>query len=136
MAGRDYPYAKETRGITVRVRPVFLDDQSSSAAERYIWAYHVRIENAGPMPVQLMRRRWRIVDGLGKVIEVEGEGVIGEQPVLDPGEAFEYTSGTPLSVPSGIMAGSYAMVDEDGAAFDIEIPAFSLDAPWARRTLN
>lgn len=136
MAGQEYPYAKETRGITVRVRPVFLDDQSSAADGRYIWAYHVRIENDGAMPVQLVGRRWRIVDGSGKVVEVEGKGVVGEQPVLDPGEAYEYTSGTPLSAPSGIMAGSYSMLGEGGEAFDIEIPAFSLDSPWTRRTIN
>ncbi len=132
----DYPYAKQTGKITVRVRPVFLEERSSSVEDRYIWAYHVRIENDGGDAVQLMRRHWRIVSSIGKVIEVEGEGVIGEQPVLEPGTVFEYTSGTPLPTPSGIMSGTYSMVDHDGQSFEIEIPAFSLDSPWSPRTLN
>lgn len=136
MEGQDYPYASETRGITVRVRPVFLADRSSAADGRYAWAYHVRIENGGRARVQLLRRRWRIVDGRGGVTEVEGRGVVGEQPVLGPGESYEYTSGTPLSSPSGIMAGTYAMVDDGGRTFDVEIPAFALDTPWAPRTVN
>jgi ApaG protein len=100
-------YAETTRSIKVTVKPFYLEDQSSPAENHYVWAYHVRIENQGPEIVQLRRRHWRITDGLGRVQEVRGPGVVGEQPVLKPGEAYEYTSGTPLSTPSGIMVGSY-----------------------------
>lgn len=123
-------YSKTTRGIRVTVEPAFLEEQSSPAEGRYFWAYRVRIENGGAETVQLLRRHWRITDALGRLQEVRGDGVVGEQPVLGPGEAFEYTSGCPLTTPSGIMAGAYAMETPDGRAFDAEIPAFSLDSPY------
>lgn len=129
-------YQKESWGITVRVRPFYLEEQSVPHEERYLWAYQVRIENRGAGKVQLMTRHWRIVDGRGQAIEVEGEGVVGEQPVLAPGETFEYASGTPLSQPSGIMSGTYSMQGEDGRQFDVEIPAFPLESPWSPRTLH
>lgn len=132
----DYPYEATTGDITVMVLPVYVEDQSDPSENRYVWAYHVRVENNGTMTVQLMNRHWIIADGHGRMHEVQGEGVVGEQPVLEPGDAFEYTSGCPLSTPSGIMRGSYGLVDEDGNAFDVEIPAFSLDSPFALRTLN
>ncbi len=129
-------YSETTRSITVRVEPVYLEDQSSPAVNQFVWAYRVRIENNGKSTVQLMRRHWKITDALGRLQEVKGAGVVGEQPVLRPGEAYEYSSGTPLSTPSGIMMGSYQMESEDGEQFDIVIPAFSLDSPFQTRRIN
>ena len=122
-------YSKTTRDIQVTVRPIFLADQSSPAENHYVWAYHVRIENNGGEPVQLRNRFWHITDGLGRVQEVRGAGVVGEQPLIQPGTAFEYTSGTPLATPSGIMVGSYQMETTTGQRFDVAVPAFSLDSP-------
>jgi len=129
-------YEETTCGITVSVRPVYLDDQSTPAAGHYVWAYQVRISNGGPRTVQLVSRHWRITDANGQRIEVKGDGVVGEQPILRPGEAFEYTSGTPLATPSGFMVGTYQMVSEDGDRFDIAIPAFSLDSPHDRTQVH
>lgn len=129
-AKQDPDYAVTTRGIRVSVRSFYLDDQSQPEENQYVWAYRIRIENTGDEPVQLLRRSWRITDARGRLVEVDGEGVVGEQPSLDPGEAFEYTSGTPLDTPSGFMAGFYHMVaTRSGEPFDVEIPAFSLDSP-------
>lgn len=128
-------YALTTRSITVTVKPVYLDDQSSPGDNHYVWAYRVRIENHGDQTVQLLRRHWKITDAMGRVQEVQGSGVVGEQPVLHPGDAYEYTSGTPLPTPSGIMVGSYQM-EADGERFDIGIPAFSLDSPHETVRLN
>ena len=129
MAG----YSATTRGIRVSVQPVFLEDQSEPDCGRYVWAYRVRIENAGRETVQLLRRTWRITDAHGHVLNVSGDGVVGEQPTLEPGETFEYTSGTPLETPSGFMEGEYHMVASlSGEAFDVAIPAFSLDSPHGR----
>ncbi|MCW0183433.1 Co2+/Mg2+ efflux protein ApaG [Zavarzinia sp.] len=129
-------YDKTTRAIHVTVRPTFLEDQSSPDENYYVWAYRVQIENQGSETVQLRDRYWRITDGLGRVQEVRGPGVIGEQPVLKPGERFEYTSGTPLATPSGIMLGTYRMETEEGESFEVEIPAFSLDSPHYPIRLN
>ena len=118
-----------TRSLTVTVHPEYLDDQSKPEEGHFVWAYHVTIENRGDRTVQLLNRYWRIVDGMGRTQEVRGAGVVGEQPVLEPGGKFEYTSGTPLSTPSGFMTGSYQMSDLDGDRFDVTIPAFSLDSP-------
>jgi len=128
-------YALTTRSITVTVKPVYLDDQSSPGDNHYVWAYCVRIENHGDRTVQLLRRHWKITDAMGRVQEVQGSGVVGEQPVLQPGGAYEYTSGTPLPTPSGIMVGSYQM-EADGERFDVGIPAFSLDSPHETIRLN
>ncbi len=122
-------YAETTRAITITVEPYYLDEQSEPSEGHFVWAYHVRIENNGGKTVKLMTRHWRITDSLGNVQEVRGDGVIGEQPVLTPGESFEYTSGTPLGTPSGIMAGSYRMETDEGKSFDVVIRAFSLDSP-------
>ena len=122
-------YAHTTRAVTVTVQPFYLEEQSAPDQSHYIWAYHVEIENNGAETVQLMARYWRITDSTGKVQEVRGEGVVGEQPVLEPGDSFEYTSGTPLPTPSGIMVGTYQMETDTGECFDIAIPAFSLDSP-------
>lgn len=129
-------YSQTTRGIVVTVRPDYLDDQSVPAENHYVWAYHVRIENQGADTVQLKSRHWKITDALGRRQEVQGAGVVGEQPVLGPGESFEYTSGTPLSTPSGIMVGTYQMQGPDGSVFDVSIPAFSLDSPHQPVRLN
>ncbi len=129
-------YEETTRTIRVMVEPVFLDDQSSPSDDHYVWAYHVRIENLGRETVQLRTRHWRITDANGRIHEVRGDGVVGEQPVLHPGEAFEYTSGTPLATPSGIMVGDYAMESETGEKFTVAIPAFSLDSPHQKRNLH
>lgn len=126
----DNGYTTTTRAIEVTVKPFFLEDQSDPDENHYVWAYQVCIRNNGQETVQLMRRTWRIVDGRGQVIDVEGAGVIGEQPILEAGEMFEYTSGTPLSTPTGFMHGSYQMnATSSGEAFDVAIPAFSLDSP-------
>jgi len=129
-------YTATTRAICVTVRPQYLPDQSDPARSQYVWAYQVRIENKGKDTVQLRSRHWKITDGLGRLQEVKGPGVVGKTPMLRPGDVFEYSSGTPLSTPSGIMGGTYQMVSEQGEKFDIEIPTFSLDMPAEKRHLN
>jgi ApaG protein len=125
-----------TRSIEVTIDPVYLDDQSEPDDDHFVWAYQVRIENKGAETVQLLNRYWRITDALGRTQEVRGAGVVGERPVLDPGQSYEYTSGTPLSTPSGIMDGSYQMETPGGETFDVVIPPFSLDSPHQRRSVN
>ncbi len=98
-------YKKTTRSIAITVKPFYLEDQSSPSENQYVWAYHVVIENGGAETVQLLNRYWRITDAGGRVQEVRGAGVVGEQPVIKPGESFEYTSASPLATPSGIMVG-------------------------------
>lgn len=123
-------YQATTRSIQVTVRTFFLEDQSDPDEGKWVWAYQVRIENQGRETVQLLRRTWRITDAHGRMQVVQGDGVVGEQPLLEPGDAFEYTSGTPLETSSGFMAGAYHMViTGSGEAFDVVIPAFSLDSP-------
>ena len=122
-------YETTTNSIRVTVKPYFLEEQSSPGDGHFVWAYHVRIENAGSETVQLRNRHWQITDATGRMQEVRGPGVVGEQPVLKPGDHFEYTSGTPLATPSGIMVGSYEMERPDGGLFQVKIPAFSLDSP-------
>jgi ApaG protein len=129
-------YNETTRSITVSVKPMFLDDQSEPDQNHYVWAYRVRIENGGKQTVQLINRYWRITDAFGRIKEVRGPGVVGEQPVLNPGESFEYTSGTPLQTSSGIMVGTYEMQTGGGERFDVKIPAFSLDSPHTWTTVN
>jgi len=122
-------YSQTTRQITINVQPDFLEDESSPEERRFIWAYTIRIENSGAETVQLLNRAWQITDANGKIEEVRGPGVVGEQPVLSPGESFEYTSGCPLATPSGFMVGSYEMETVAGERFDVAVPAFSLDSP-------
>src|SRR4051812_46405710 len=122
-------YQQTTHQIRVTVKTLYLEDQSSPSDNHFVWAYQVRIENQGDKTVQLRRRHWRITDALGRVQEVKGAGVVGEKPVLEPGGSFEYTSGTPLATPSGIMVGTYEMATPDGEQFDVAIPRFSLDSP-------
>lgn len=129
-------YSHTTRDIRITVEPYYLDDQSSPSDDHYVWAYHIKIENVGEHTVQLLNRYWRITDAMGRIQEVHGAGVVGEQPVLDPGEAFEYTSGTPLATPSGIMVGTYEMQADTGERFNVDVPAFSLDSPHQPVQLN
>ena len=129
-------YEKTTRAITVTVQPFYLDEQSSPDEEHYVWAYKVCIENGGENTVRLINRHWRITDKMGRQQEVKGPGVVGEQPTLRPGDVYEYTSGTPLSTPSGIMVGSYEMESEEGVRFEVEIPALSLDSPYDYASVN
>jgi ApaG protein len=129
-------YRAVTRGIEVIVTPRYAADRSSVENNYFFWAYTVSITNQGRETVQLKTRHWRITDATGKRQDVRGAGVVGEEPVLKAGEAFEYTSGVPLQTPSGFMAGTYGMVSASGEHFDVEIPAFSLDSGEARRTLN
>jgi ApaG protein len=129
-------YRAVTRQIEVTVEPNFMPERSSAEKREYFWSYTIVITNSGTETVQLRTRHWIITDATGRQQEVRGEGVVGEQPVLAPGERFEYTSGVPLTTASGIMAGRYMMVSETGERFEIEVPAFSLDSPEAKRVLN
>lgn len=129
-----FPHDATTRvgtgGITVRVAPRFLPDQSDAEAPRFVWSYHVRVENHALETVQLRARSWLITDGDGNVEAIEGPGVIGQQPFIEPGGAFDYVSGCPLATPSGTMQGHYRMTCESGS-FDVVIPLFSLRLPRA-----
>ena len=129
-------YESVTRGIRVHVTPQYLEQQSEPENGRYFWAYTIVIENEGDETVQLRTRYWHITDAAGRVEEVRGPGVVGETPRLKRGESFTYTSGCPLAEPSGMMVGHYTFVDSMGEAFDVSIPAFSLDSPGARRSIN
>jgi ApaG protein len=129
-------YETVTRGIRIRVTPQYLEEQSTPEESEFFWAYTVDIANESEETVQLRSRVWRITDGQGRTEEVRGPGVVGETPVIQPGNSFSYTSGCPLRTPSGIMVGSYQMVDAKGQLFDVEIPAFSLDSPFAVRSVN
>lgn len=124
-----FPYAETTRGVTVRVAVSYLPEQSEPQRGRWFWAYHIRLENDSDGAVQLLTRHWIITDGRGARHSVEGEGVVGEQPLIAPGASFDYVSGCPLQTPSGAMQGSYRLIGEDGAFFDVAIPRFALHAP-------
>ncbi|WP_203308546.1 MULTISPECIES: Co2+/Mg2+ efflux protein ApaG [Sphingomonas] len=124
-----FPHAATTDGVTVRVSVSYLSDQSEPARGRWFWAYHIRIENATAAPVQLLTRHWIITDGRGARHSVEGEGVVGDQPVIAPGGSYDYVSGCPLATPSGAMQGSYRMIGAGGETFDVAIPRFALIAP-------
>ena len=136
MMSGDKLYSAVTHDIRIEVRPIFLPEQSDAAIGRYIFAYHVRIANERAHPVQLLSRYWHITDGLGRVEEVEGPGVVGEQPVIPPGESYLYASGCPLQTPSGIMLGHYIFEDENGDSLKANIPPFSLDCPWDKKSVN
>ncbi len=129
-------YSETTHEIEITVQPEFMAERSQPDDGRWFWAYTIAIRNTGPRTVQLLHRRWIITDANGRVEEVKGPGVVGEQPILTPGDLFTYTSGCPLTTPSGIMAGSYGFVDDLGASFDVRVPTFSLDSPQAARVLN
>lgn len=130
------PYTAITRSIAVSVETTYLEAESSPGDAQYFWAYRVTIENQGRETVQLLSRHWMITNARGELTEVKGAGVVGEQPLLKPGERFVYTSGAPLNTPSGMMGGSYLMETDRGERFDIEIPAFSLDRPNQGVVLN
>ncbi len=127
-------YAQETQGVVVRVEPHFLDEESEPDDNRYFWTYSVEIENNGAEPVQLVGREWRITDAQNRTEIVRGRGVVGEEPVIEPGEAFRYTSAAPLATASGFMAGSYTLVRRSGDQFEATIPAFALDSPYGAVT--
>lgn len=129
-------YELMTREIVVRVAPEYMVEESAPEDDFYVWTYKVEIENCGTETIQLCTRQWQIIDASGKTEEVYGEGVVGEQPVLGPGDGFEYSSGAPLGTPSGLMAGSYTVQTATGELFDVRIPAFSLDSPHEIRRLN
>lgn len=129
-------YEAVTRGIRVRVTPQYLEEESAPDERRYLWAYTIEISNEGSEVVQLRSRHWRITDGDGRTEEVRGPGVVGQTPTIQPGTSFRYTSGCPLPTPSGIMVGSYQMTTAAGQLINVAIPAFSLDSPHARRSLN
>ncbi len=124
-----FPNAATTDGVTVRVAASYLEDQSEPRRGRWFWAYHIRIENDGAQPVQLLTRHWTITDGRGARHTVEGEGVVGEQPMIDPGASYDYVSGCPLATPTGAMEGYYSMILADGSRLDVAIPRFVLTAP-------
>lgn len=129
-------YSKTTKGVTVTVTPYFLDDQSSPQEGHYVWAYQVNIKNSSSNTIKLNSRNWVIIDANGKIINIQGEGVVGEFPVLHPGESFEYTSGTPLKTTNGFMQGFYLMSQNNGDQLKIDIPTFSLDSPYDKKKLN
>lgn len=118
-----------THGVAVRVAVSFLPEQSQPEAGKWFWIYHIRIENHSHARVSLRQRHWRITDGRGRVAIVDGEGVVGEQPVLDPGRSHDYVSGCPLDTPHGSMEGFYTFEDEDGEPLEVRIPFFPLAAP-------
>jgi ApaG protein len=129
-------YSAITRDIQITATPAYSPERSEPAENRYFWTYTIDIVNRGAIQVQLLERYWRITDGNGRVETVRGPGVVGETPILQPGESFRYTSGCGLNTASGLMSGSYRMMDADGRGFDVEIPVFSLDSPMERRVLN
>jgi ApaG protein len=128
-----FPYAEETRNLIVRVSVNYMPEQSDPDRGRWFWAYHIRIENEGEMAAQLLTRRWVIHDARGAEHNVEGPGVVGEQPVIKPGGSYDYVSGCPLATSSGTMAGSFQMIGEDGSRFSIAVPHFVLKAPVTTR---
>ncbi|XBQ16170.1 MAG: Co2+/Mg2+ efflux protein ApaG [Oceanicaulis sp.] len=127
-------YTEETRGVVITVRPAYLEDESDPEAQRWVWAYTVEISNTGDAPVRLLEREWRITDAKNRTEIVRGPGVVGEQPLIAPGQRYSYTSGAPLQTPSGFMAGAYLMERADGVRFDAAIPAFALDTPFGGAT--
>ena len=129
-------YSKTTNGVTVTVEPYFLEDQSSPQEGHYVWAYQVKIINTSSNTIKLKHRNWVIIDANGKIMNIQGEGVVGEFPILKPGECFEYTSGTPLKTTNGFMQGFYLMSQNDGEQLKIDIPTFSLDSPYNKKNFN
>lgn len=122
--------------IEVYAEPVFLEEESEPHAEQYVWSYQITIQNRSQEAVKLRRRHWKITDSNGLTHEIKGDGVVGLEPVVRPGESFSYTSGAVLSAPSGIMFGNYEMEDQKGQAFEVSIPAFSLDSPHESHKLH
>ncbi|RFC67192.1 MULTISPECIES: Co2+/Mg2+ efflux protein ApaG [Mesorhizobium] len=129
-------YKATTRNIEVEVEPFYMEERSDPTQNRYVWGYRVTIDNQSEEFVQLLSRYWQITDAMGRVEEVRGAGVVGDQPRLSPGDSYQYTSGCPLATPSGIMVGTYTMRSRTGELFEVAIPAFSLDLPGTMRTVN
>ena len=129
-------YSKTTNGVTVTVTPYFLEDQSSPQEDHYVWAYQVNIRNTSSNTIKLNHRNWVIIDANSKIMNIQGEGVVGEFPILHPGESFEYTSGTPLKTSNGFMQGFYMMSQNNGEQLKIDIPTFSLDSPYGKKNLH
>lgn len=129
-------YSQKTQDLTVTVVPEFLAEHSRPDEGHYVWAYHITIANDGDRRVQLVNRYWKIIDAQGRVQEVRGVGVVGEQPVLEPGQEYTYTSGCPLQTPSGVMLGAYEMSTDGGEVFDVSVPVFSLDSPDAMSAVH
>lgn len=127
-----FGYQATTEGVTVRVQPHYAPDHSDPKAGHWMWHYHIRLENGGGMAVQLVDRHWIITDGHGVRRDVMGEGVVGEQPVIEPGASYDYVSGCPLSTPMGEMRGHFGMIDSGGRRFEVAIPAFDLLSPDSR----
>jgi ApaG protein len=127
-----FPYAEETRGFVVRVSVNYMPEQSETQRNRWFWAYHIRIENGADYAAQLLTRRWEITDGRGALHIVEGEGVVGDQPVIKPGCSYDYVSGCPLTTPNGAMVGRFQLIGEDGLRFEIAVPRFVLNAPMVQ----
>lgn len=124
-----FPFSETTDGVTVRVSVTFLPEQSDIDGLRWFWAYHIRIENERDSAVQLLTRHWRISDARGGLHKVDGDGVIGEQPIIQPGKSHDYVSGCPLNTPSGAMTGHFVFVGAELDAFEVGIPDFPLTAP-------
>ena len=129
-------YERSTRGIRIIVRPQFLEGQSKPDEGHFVWAYTITLENHGRETVTLLTRYWKITDAQGRIQEVRGAGVVGEQPALKPGDSFQYTSGCPLSTASGFMVGAYQMRTAEGEMFNVDIPPFSLDSPYEKHSIN
>lgn len=139
MAKKDrqlFVFSQTSHNIEVKVAPIFLDEESSRVNSKFVWAYHIQIHNHTEKPVQVVRRHWMITDAYGKIHEVTGDGVIGEQPTIKPNTMFEYTSAVPLPTPSGFMKGTYEVLDEQGQSLMVGIPCFSLDSPFAIHGLH
>ncbi len=136
MTETNFKYASKTGEIHITVQPFFLRSHSFPEKSQFMWSYHVQIENKGDVPCQLVNRFWHITDGNGHIQRVSGEGVVGKKPILNPGELFEYTSGTPLPTPSGFMSGYYEMETAEGEIIKVSIPHFSLDSPFANTSIH
>lgn len=130
-------YIFNTNGIEITVVPEFIESQTNLlVGVFFVWAYHIKIENKGSETIQLTHRYWRIIDEKGGIQEVSGEGVVGEQPILSPGDNFEYSSGVHLRYPSGVMMGHYVIKKSSGETFEAKIPTFSLDIPGIKESIN
>lgn len=129
-------YQATTQGVSVSVNPHYLEDQSEPENGQFTWAYRVQIENVGTQTVQVLTRHWKITNTKGESHEVIGDGLVGQKPVLEPGQTFEYTSGTPLTTPSGFMSGCFHVIAEDGILFEVTVPAFALDTPRAAKAIH
>lgn len=129
-------YTKTTQGVTVSVKSYFLEDQSSPDDNHYVWAYKINIDNKGSEILKLNHRTWIIIDGNGRIMQIQGDGVVGETPTIKPGETYEYTSGTPLKTTSGIMQGYYSMTGSSGNNVKVDIPTFSLDSPYDLKKIH